>query len=265
MKPDRFDLLEPLIEHSVRVSSLMDEAINNVLLLAGFRTRNATELNDLSSGIHVAGRQPRQWYLAAILAEGVVGLIASIHACDPCEDDSSALVGISAEGKARLTGRGIRIAQDGLHSLAADDLQDHIRAVRRIAGAMHSQDMARRGFWKADRSLLELADELCLPPQEPSATTKSSRTSAQVLAAAYLALLGSLELADEDTIDTDDAVKITETWTGTLRRRLDDAPAEDRQELIRLFNEAAGEETDPAVKAFASGLPVAVGLAEEGN
>ncbi|WP_159048016.1 hypothetical protein [Streptomyces sp. WM6378] len=55
MKPDRFDLLEPLIEHSVRVSSLMDEAINSVLLLAGFRTRDATGLNDLTSGIHRRG------------------------------------------------------------------------------------------------------------------------------------------------------------------------------------------------------------------
>jgi hypothetical protein len=248
MKPDRFDLLEPLIEHSVRVSSLMDEAINNVLLLAGFRTRDATELNDLASGIHVAGRQPRQWYIASILAEGVVGLIASIRACDPCDDDSRALVDISAEGKTRLTGRGIRIAQDGLHSLAADDLQDHIRAVRRIAGAMHSQDMARRGFWKADRSLLELTDELCLSPQEPPTETRSSLTSTQVLAAAYVALLGSLELADENTVEDDDAVKITRAWTENLLRRLDEAPVEDRQELIRLFHEVAYEETDPTYK-----------------
>lgn len=130
---------------------------------------------------------------------------------------------------------------------------------------MQSQDMARRGFWKADHSLLELAEELRLAPQEPPTETRSSLTSTRVLAAACVALLGSLELADEETIAHDDAVKITEARTGTLRRRLDDAPAEDRQELIRLLHEAACEETDPAYKAFASGLPAAVGLAEEGN
>ncbi|MFI6469855.1 hypothetical protein ACIBL5_06265 [Streptomyces sp. NPDC050516] len=265
MEPDGLDLLEPVIEHAVRVGSVMDEAINKVLLLAGFRTRDATEFNDLDSGIHVAGRQPRQWYIASILTEGVVGLIASIRACDPSDDDPSAHVGISVDGKARLTGRGIRIAQDGLHSLTNDDRQEHMRVLHRIAGAMYGQDMARRGFWKADRSLLELADELSLPSQEPPTVARSSLTSTQVLAAAYLALLGSLELADEATIDKDDTVKITETWTGTLRRRLDDAPAEDRQELIRLFHEAACEETDPAYKSFASELLEAIGLVGEGD
>ncbi|WP_438297178.1 hypothetical protein [Streptomyces sp. HUAS TT7] len=262
MEPDRFDLLEPLIEHSVRVGSLMDEAISSALTLAGFRTRDATELNDLASGIHVAGRQPRQWYVASILTEGVLGLIASIRACDPCDDDPSALVGISAEGKARLTGRAIRIVQDGLHGLAGDDRQELTRVVRRVAGAMHSQDMARRGFWKADRSLMELADELCLPTQEPTIEVSPSPAPTQVLAAAYLTLLGSLDLADEDTVGDGDAIRITEAWTGTLLRRLDQAPAEDRQELIRLFQEAARQETDPAYRAFAATFPKAIGLVE---
>ncbi|MFC0844713.1 hypothetical protein ACFH04_13490 [Streptomyces noboritoensis] len=235
MEPDRLDLREPVIEHGERVNLLMDTAIKSVLVLAGFRTRDASEINDLASGIHIAGRQPRQWFLAHILTEGVLGLIAAIRSCDPSDDDRGARAGISAEGKARLTGRGIRIVQDGLRSLADDDRQELARAFRRIAGAMHSQDMACRGFWAADRSLLELADELCLLPDRPLAMASSSLTPNRVLAAAYVALLGSIELADVDTVGGDDAVKITTASTGTLLRRLAQAPAEDRQELVHLL------------------------------
>ncbi|WP_371669670.1 hypothetical protein OG985_19615 [Streptomyces sp. NBC_00289] len=263
MEPDRLDLLEPVIEHGARVGSLMDETIKSVLTLAGFRTRDAAELNDLAQGTHVAGRQPRQWFIEYILTEGVLGLIASIRSCDPSGDDSGELSGISVAGKARLTGRGIRIMRDGLQRLADDDRREVARVFRRLAGAMHSQDMVYRGFWKADRSLLELPDELCLPAQEPPAPTGTSVTRSQVLAATYMALLGSIELADADTVDEDDAVKITEGWTGTLLRRLDQAPDEDRQELIHLFRQASDEETAPAHKAFASGFPEAIGLVEE--
>ncbi|MFI0805980.1 hypothetical protein [Streptomyces echinatus] len=38
---------------------------------------------------------------------------------------------------------------------------------------------------------------------------------------------------------------------------MDQAPEEDRRELIRLFREAAREETEPEHKAFASGFPEA--------
>ncbi|WP_327313112.1 hypothetical protein [Streptomyces sp. NBC_01235] len=265
MEPDRLDLREPVIEHGARVGSLMDETIKSVLTLAGFRTRDAVELNDLAPGTYVAGRRPRQWFIEYILTEGVLGLIAAIRSPDPRGDDSGEPAGISVEGKARLTGRGIRIVQDGLHRLADDDRQEFARVFRRLAGAMHSQDMVYRGFWKADRSLLELPDELCLPAQEPPAVAGHSVTRPQVLAAAYMALLGSIAPAGEDTVDDDDAVKITEAWTGTLLRRMNQAPDEDRHELIRLFREAAREETDPAHQAFASGFPEAIGLVEEGE
>jgi hypothetical protein len=260
MQPEGLDLREPVIEQGARVVSLMDETIRSVLTLAGFRTCDAVELNDLAPGTYVAGRQPRQWYIEYVLTEGVLGLIAAIRSCDPDGDRP----GISEEDKARLTGRGIRIVQDGLHRLADGDRQELTRVLRRLAGAMHSQDMEYKGFWEADRSLLELPDELCLPAQQPPAAAGTPVTRSQVLAAAYVALLGGIEPAGEDTID-DDAVKITEAWTGTLLRRLDQAPDEDRRELIRLFRETAREETDPAHKAFASGFPEAIGLVEEGG
>ncbi|MBB5931483.1 hypothetical protein [Streptomyces echinatus] len=38
---------------------------------------------------------------------------------------------------------------------------------------------------------------------------------------------------------------------------MDQAPEEDRRELIRLFREAAREETGPEHQAFASGFPEA--------
>jgi hypothetical protein len=261
MQPDGLDLREPVIEHGRRVVSLMDETIRSVLALAGFRTCDAVELNDLAPGTFVAGRQPRKWYIEYILTEGVLGLIAAIRSCDPGGDQS----GISAEGKARLTGRGIRIVRDGLRRLADDDRQELARVFRRLAGAMHSQDMAYKGFWEADRSLLELPDELCLPAQEARAVAGPPVTRSQVLAAAYIALLGNIALAGKDTVDDDDAVRITEAWTGTLLRRMDQTPDEDRRELIRLFRETAREETDPAHKAFASGFPEAIGLVEEGG
>jgi hypothetical protein len=224
-------------------------------------TRDAAELNDLAPGTHVAGRQPRQWFIEYILTEAVLGLIATIRSCDP-SDDSGEPADISVAGRVLLTARAIGIVQDGLHRLTDDDRQEFARVVRRLAGAMHSQDMVYRGFWKANRSLLELPDELCVPTQEPPAEAGDPVTRSQVLVAAYLALLGSIELADEDTVDEDAAVRITEARTGTLLRRLDEAPDEDRQELIRLFREAAREETDSAHKAFAFGFPEAIGLVE---
>ncbi|MFH9552874.1 hypothetical protein [Streptomyces sp. NPDC017435] len=260
MEPDRLDLLEPVIEHGTRIGSLMDETITSVLTLAGFRTRDALDLNDLAPGTHVTGRQARQWFIESILSEGVLGLIAAIRACDPGGGDSGEPAGIGTEGKALLTGRGIRIVQDGLHRLADDDRQEFARVLRRTAGAMHSQDMARKGFWKADRSLLELPDVLCLPTQEPPAVATAVVPRSRILAAAYVTVLGCIEMADENTIDAEEAVKITEAWTGTLLRRLDQAPHEDRQELIRLFLEAAREETDPAHRAFASRFPETIGL-----
>ncbi|MFH9404624.1 hypothetical protein ACH4JS_33390 [Streptomyces sp. NPDC017638] len=265
MQPDRLDLLEPVIAHGTRVASLMNETIRSALTLAGFRTRDAVELNDLAPGTYVAGRQPRQWFIEHILTEGVLGLIAAIRTWYPSDDGSGESAGISAAGKARLTERGIRIMRDSLHRLPDDDRLELARVFRRLAGAMHSQNMASRGFWEADRSLLELPDELCLLPQEPSAVAGGSVTRSQMLAATYIALLGSIELADEDTVGVDGAVKITEAWTGTLLRRMERAPDEDRQELIRLFREAAREETDPAHKAFASGFSKAIGLVEEGD
>jgi hypothetical protein len=260
MQPDRLDLREPVIEHGTRVVALMDETIRSVLTLAGFRTSDAVESNDLAPGTLVTGRQPRQWYVEHILTEGVLGLIAAIRSCDPSGDHP----GISPAGKARLTGRGLRIVQDGLHRLTDDDRQELARVLRRLAGAMYSQDMAK-GFREADRSLLGVPEELRLSAQEPPAVAGTSVTRSQVLAAAYMALLGGIELVGEDTVDDDDAVEITEAWTGTLLRRMDQAPDEDRQELIRLFREAAREETDPAHKAFASGFPEAIGLVAEGE
>ncbi|GAA0598457.1 hypothetical protein GCM10010394_30030 [Streptomyces crystallinus] len=262
MEPDRLDLREPVIEYGEKVGSLMDAAIRSVLVLAGFHPRDASEANDLASGIPVAGTQPRQWFIVHILAEGVLGLIAAVRSCAPSGDDRGPRAGISAEGKARLTGRGIRIMQDGLHGLGDDDRQELARMFRRLAGAMHSQDMARRGFWAADRSTLELADELCLLPDKPRAMAGSSPTPAQILAAAYLALLGSIELADKDTVDKDHATEITSAWTGTLLRRLDQAPAEDRQELVRLFRQAAREETNPAHRALASSFTGTIALTD---
>jgi hypothetical protein len=46
---------------------------------------------------------------------------------------------------------------------------------------------------------------------------------------------------------------------------VEQAPDEDRRELIRLFRETAREETDRAHKAFASGFPEAIGLVAEGD
>jgi len=108
-----------------------------------------------------------------------------------------------------------------------------------------------------------LEGRLCLPAQEPPAIDGASVPRSQVLASAYVALLGSIEPADEDTVGDDNALKIAEAWTGTLLRRIDRAPDEDRQELIRLFREAACAETDPAHMGFASGFPEAIGLVAE--
>ncbi|MFC9281490.1 hypothetical protein [Streptomyces collinus] len=264
MQPDRLDLPEPVIAQATRVVSLMDETIRSVLALAGFSTCEAAELNDLAPGTHVAGRQPREWFLEHILAEGVLGVITAVRNCQPSGDDSDEPTGISTEGEARLTGRGIGVVQGAMHRLTDDDRQELARVLRTLAGAMHSQNMAYRGFWKADRSPLHLPDELCLPVQGSQAVPSPSVTRSQVLAAAFMALLGNLDLADEHTVDDDDAVKITEAWVGTLLRRLEQAPDEDRRELIRLFREAAREETDPSYRTFASGFPEAIGLVTGG-
>ncbi|MFJ3716277.1 hypothetical protein [Streptomyces sp. NPDC090057] len=258
MQPDRLDLREPVIAHGTRIVALMDETIRSVLTLAGFRTRDAAEVNDLAPGTHVAGRQPRQWYIEHILAEGVLGLIAAVRSRrTPSGADPGEPAGISAEGMARLTGAGIRTVQHGLHRLTNDDRQELARVFRRLAGAMYSQNMACGGFWKTDRSLLELPDELCLSAEAQPAVSGTSETRHQVLAAAYMALIGSITTAEADTVDADDAVEITEAWTGTLLRRLKQAPDEDRQELIRLFREKTGS----AYTVFTSDFPEFIGLA----
>ncbi|TXJ85961.1 hypothetical protein E2C11_04090 [Streptomyces lavendulae] len=265
MEPDRLDLGEPVIEHGARIDALMNGTIRSVLALAGFRVRDAAELDDMAPGTHVAGRQPRQWFIEYLLAEGVLGLITAIRSHGPRDDDPGEPAVHSAEGRARIAERGIRIVQDTLHRLADAERQELARVLRRLAGAMYGQDLALRGFWTADRSLLELPDALCLPSREPSVPAGPQMSGPQVLATAYLALYRDLELADEDTVTDDDAVDITEAWAGALLRRLEQAPDEDRQELIRLFREAAREETDPALRTFASTFPEAIGLVAEGG
>ncbi|GAA3132798.1 hypothetical protein [Streptomyces echinatus] len=262
MQPDGLDLPDPVIAHGAQIVSLMDETIRGVLAFVGFRTQDAVELNDLAPGTHVAGRLPRQWYIEHVLAEGVLGLIAAIRSSST---DSDPAAGDSAEGRDRLTGRGVRIVQEGQYLLPDDDRQELARVLRRLAEAMYGQDMACRGPWEADRSLLDLPDELCLATRAPLIVTGTPATRRELLAAAYVALLGSIELAEADLIDDEHAARITEAWTGTLRRRLEPVPDEDRQELVRLFRQVAREESDPGGKAFAAGFQKVIGVVEEGG
>ena len=68
-----------------------------------------------------------------ILTEGVLGLITAIRSYDLSGEHPGARTGITAEEKARLTGRGIRIVQDGLPNLSEDDRQELASAFRRLA------------------------------------------------------------------------------------------------------------------------------------
>jgi hypothetical protein len=73
----------------------------------------------------------------------------------------------------------------------------------------------------------------------------------------------AIELADEDTIDDDDAVEITEWVSGNLNNALAKRPEEDRQELVRLLCDIAGEEQDPERRELALQFLEAVGLVPE--
>jgi hypothetical protein len=85
----------------------------------------------------------------------------------------------------------------------------------------------------------------------------------RVLARVVMDLLISIELADDDVIDPDDAVKLTEGASGDLRVWTENASEADRQELIRLFREIAAEQEVPERRELALRFPEAIGLVAE--
>ncbi|CAM5560229.1 hypothetical protein SAVIM338S_04626 [Streptomyces avidinii] len=80
----------------------------------------------------------------------------------------------------------------------------------------------------------------------------------QVLAKAVMDLVISIEMTDDEEIDPDVSTAIVEP-VGFL---LNDVSPEVRQQLVRLFREAAESEDVPERHAMAVEFPEAIGLVE---
>ncbi|MEU0566869.1 hypothetical protein ABZ297_15965 [Nonomuraea sp. NPDC005983] len=78
----------------------------------------------------------------------------------------------------------------------------------------------------------------------------------RVLARALTEIVVSLDLSDDDEIDPDVATGILEPVAALLQN----APAEDRQAIVRLFTECAEEETEASRRLTALDLPDAFGI-----
>ncbi|WP_314241546.1 hypothetical protein [Streptomyces sp. DSM 40907] len=82
---------------------------------------------------------------------------------------------------------------------------------------------------------------------------------ARALTEALVDVLRFIEGCDDEQMDQDDAVRMLE-WVGHLMSRLSD---DQRGEFIDLLGKMAGEEDDPARRAFLREFPEGFGLVEE--
>jgi hypothetical protein len=77
-----------------------------------------------------------------------------------------------------------------------------------------------------------------------------------ILAKAFMHLVVSIDLTDDDDIDPDVATSLLEPVAALLQ----DVAEDDRRALIDLFTECAQDEQDPDRRMTADDLPGALGL-----
>ncbi|MFJ8634511.1 hypothetical protein [Streptomyces sp. NPDC093568] len=185
--------------------------------------------------------------LKPVLAKVVMDLIVTIRSADPGGIDPDDALQLT-EGAERTLGSGLADASD-------EERHELVRLFRE--NAEHEGVPGRRAVAS------EFAEAMHLAVEEHGEDRRTPVALIRVLAKAAMDLLLLMELADDDIIDPDDAVKITEWASGDLRAGLDQASEEDRQELIGLFRDFAAAEEDPERRELALEFPEAMGLVPE--
>lgn len=185
--------------------------------------------------------------LQSVLAKVVMDLIVTIRSADPD--------GIDPDDAVQLTEGAVGVLLSGLDHVSDHERQELIRLFRESA--------EHEGVEERKSVALELAEAMRLAPEGRGEDRRTPVSITRVLAEAVMDLVVVLELADEDVIDSDDAVRITEWATGDLRAGLDQASEVDRQELIGLFRDIAEAEEDPERRELALEFPEAMGLVPE--
>ncbi|MFE4997709.1 hypothetical protein ACFRH4_41550 [Streptomyces mirabilis] len=193
-------------------------------------------------------------HLTHILAGTIMDLdvtIRSSYVPDPVDPDDPR--GVAPADAANLL-EPISAVKEALGQAPEQDRRELVQLFRGIAA-----QVPERGRPFATALCEEMASVLDQPHEQGQGQAGITRS----LAKAVMDILNAIELADEDIIDDDDAVKIIEWVSGNLNNALAKRPEEDRQELVRLLCDIAGEEQDPERRELALQFPEAVGLVPE--
>ncbi|MFF4395977.1 hypothetical protein [Streptomyces sp. NPDC001480] len=172
------------------------------------------------------------------LAKAVVDLIISIELSVGEDLSHGVAAGITDPVKELLGGTSREVR---------DDLGQLFRVVAQDEGIPARREAA-----------VDLADTIGATGSGDDSSTSS--TADRVLAKAFMRLMNSVELADDEDFDPDTAIKIMEAVSGYLAHVV---PEEVRQDLVPLFREVAEGEDDPAHRELAADFPEAIGLVPE--
>jgi hypothetical protein len=172
------------------------------------------------------------------LAKAVVDLIISIELSVGEDLSYDVAAGITEPVKVLLGGASREVRSD-LGQLFRAVAQDEAIPARREAAA-------------------DLADTIGDMGSGDNSSTSSATD--RVLAKAFMRLMNSVELADDEGFDPDTAIRIMEAVSGYLAHVV---PEEVRQNLVPLFREVAEDEDDPTHRELAADFPEAIGLVSE--
>ncbi|MFF4089878.1 hypothetical protein ACFYY9_23855 [Streptomyces nigra] len=184
--------------------------------------------------------------LERLLANVLMDVVVTLRSARPG--------GLDPDDAGRLTEGALGILRSGL----ADATGEEQRALALVL----QENADREGVPERKAAAVEFAESLRAAP-EHSARVGRPEAVVRVLAEAVMNLLLAIELADDDVIDPDDAVKVGEWAAAGLQTGLDQASEEDRHALIDHFRAIAETEEDPERRDLALEFPEAMGLLPE--
>ncbi|MEU2783036.1 MULTISPECIES: hypothetical protein [unclassified Streptomyces] len=184
--------------------------------------------------------------LERVLANVLMDVVVTLRSARPD--------GLDPDDAERLTEEALGVLRSGL----ADASGEEQRAL-----ALAFQERAdREGVAERKAAAVAFAESM-RPALGQSAQAGLPQGVVHVLAKAVMDLLLAIELADDDVIDPDDAVKVTEWAAADLQAGMARASEEDRHQLIGHFRAIAASEEDPERRDLALEFPEAMGLMPE--
>ncbi|MEU1536228.1 hypothetical protein [Streptomyces fagopyri] len=193
-------------------------------------------------------------HLTHVLTETVVDLVVTIrssYVSDPADPGDPQ--GVTPAAAANLL-QPMSAVKTALAQAPEQDRQELVQLFRETVAQVPAEG---RQFATA------LYEEVTSVPDRKHGRGHGHASVTRALAKAVMDVLNSIELADEDIIDDDDAVEITEWVSGNLNTALAKRPEAERQELIRMLREIADTEEDPERRELALQFPEALGLIPE--